>query len=197
MSPIQLHFLTLEKKCKDRDLTLIEIFDSFGPDGHYVIILFMILPFLQPIPMLGLSTPFGFLMGAISILAYLNKPPYLPQRWKNKKISSVMVLKITIGFEKIFNKISFIIHPRWPMFFTHPVRIFNTILIVANCIALALPIPIPFTNTLPAYAIFTMTLALLEDDGFLVLLSYLLSVLTVIYFVLITRGLESGLRVLF
>jgi hypothetical protein len=197
MSPIQLHFQTLERNCKDKDLTLSEVCNAFGPDGHYVLSLFMILPFLQPIPMIGLSTPFGFLIAAISILAYLKKPPYIPRRWKEKKISSVVILKITGGFEKIFNKISFFVHPRWPLFVSNPLRLFNTILIVINCILLALPLPIPFTNTLPAYAIFTMALAFLEEDGLLIFISYVISAATAVYFILIAKSLESALRALF
>lgn len=197
ISPLQEHLNVLEEECKKGDLTLAQLFQIFGNDSHYVLILFLILPFMQPIPLFGLSTPLGFLIAAVAWLAYVKRPPFVPIRWKQKVMPASVVLKIAHGFTTLFEKISFLIHPRWAFFLTGPFRSVNTFLVIFNCFLLALPLPVPFTNTGPACAIFCMALASLEDDGLFTLLSYLFSILTVIYFGLIARGVESGLRILF
>lgn len=197
MSPLQEHLLVLEEECKKGDVTLSRLFQVFGNDSHYVIILFLILPFLQPIPLFGLSTPLGFLIGAVAWLAFVKKPPFVPFRWKNKLMPKEVVLKIASGFTALFERISFLIHPRWGFTLQGPFRIINTLIVIWNCFLLALPLPVPFTNTGPACAIFCMALAFLEEDGLFVLLSYVFTILTMIYFGLIAGGVKSGLSILF
>lgn len=46
------------------------------------------------------------------------------------------------------------------------------ILLILNSILLALPLPIPFSNALPAWMIFFQALGHLEEDGFFIVLSY-------------------------
>lgn len=196
ISPLQEHLLVLEEECKKGDLTLSQLFQVFGNDSHYVIILFLVLPFLQPVPLFGLSTPFGFLISVVAWLSFIKKPPYVPNRWKQKLLPKEIVLKIAVGFTALFDKISFLIHPRWGFLIGGPFRAINTLIVIWNCFLLALPLPVPFTNTGPACAIFCMALAILEEDGLFILLSYLFSVLTVIYFALIAGGVKSGLSIL-
>jgi hypothetical protein len=51
--PLLDHLDALEARCEKGDLSLQDVLDTFGVDGHYVIIAFLIIPFLQPIPLLG------------------------------------------------------------------------------------------------------------------------------------------------
>lgn len=196
ISPLQAHLQVLEEECKSGDLTLSRLFQVFGNDSHYVIILFLILPFLQPIPLFGLSTPLGFLIAIVAWLAFVKKPPFVPLRWRQKLMPKEVILKIASGFTSLFDKISFLIHPRWGFLLDGPFRIVNTTIVIWNCFLLALPLPVPFTNTGPACVIFCMALASLEDDGLFVLLSYLFAILTIVYFGLIAGGLISGLGIL-
>jgi hypothetical protein len=50
-------------------------------------------------------------------------------------------------------------------------------------IILALPLPIPLTNLSAGWAIFLINLGLLESDGLFVILGYLISLATVIFFI--------------
>lgn len=196
--PFLTHISSLEAECKKsgdaNGLTLSKIFEIFGADGHYILMLIFILPFLQPVPMLGLSTPFGALIGLVAIFAYLKKPPFLPKMWKQLNISTPTVLKITEGAEKVFAKIKFLIHPRMRFLFKEPFLAFNCIMLCWNSFLLALPIPFPFTNTLPAFAIFSLALAYLEEDGLFVIFSYILSVATILYFATLAKAIELSLR---
>jgi hypothetical protein len=192
ISPFAKHLDEIEARCTTGEITLRDIFNIFGDDGHYLLIFFLILPFLQPVPLFGLSTPFGILISIVAVFAFKNKPPFIPQRWADKKLPRQTVLKIAEGAEKLFHKLSFILHPRWPTFFKHPLKIVSTILIVLNAILLALPLPIPFSNAFPAWMILFQALGHLEDDGFLILLSYIQTILCLLYFGLIAMGVDTG-----
>lgn len=194
--PLIDHLDEIEERCLKGDLSLQEIFDIFGADGHYVLITFLILPFLQPIPLIGLSTPFGILIISVVILAYLKKPPWLPTKWAQKKVSAKTVSKIAEGSEKIFAKLTKILHPRLKFLFQGPFRAVNMIVLALNAFLLALPLPIPFSNTIPAWAIALMALAYLEEDGIFAILSHLISLGCLFYFFSIAKGLEKGLEFL-
>lgn len=190
-----LHALTreIEKRSKSEDITIQEIVDVFGEDGHFLLILFFILPFLQPIPLFGLSTPFGLLISLIAVFFFLKKPPFVPKSWVNKKLSKKTVLKIAEGSEIFFKKLENILKPRVSVLFQGPFRTINTFLIVFNAVLLALPLPIPFSNAMPAWAILFQAIGFLERDGYLIIASYIQTVLTVVFFGLLTFGAAVGI----
>jgi hypothetical protein len=184
----------IEDQCGRGDPRLGDLVRIFGADGHYVLTLFLLIPFLQPVPLMGLSGPFGLFIGFISILAYLGYPPFLPKRWSQKSLPASTVLKIAEGSERVFEKIRFLIRSRWPLFFSGPFVALNTSVIVLNAILLALPLPIPFSNAIPAWGILFQTIAQLEDDGFFVALSYLQTLLCVVFFTLLAVGAATGME---
>lgn len=181
----------LEERCKHKDPTLKDIVEVFATDGHYVLILFLIIPFLQPIPLFGLSTPFGILIGMVAIFAYYKKSPWIPKVWGVKRLPSKTVSMVAEGSERIFEKLSFFFRPRWKTFLRGPFRSINTIVIVLSAFLLALPIPIPFSNAMPGWVILLQSLAHLEDDGALVLISYLQTIATLVFFFFISEGVKA------
>lgn len=195
-SPLLVHIEELERRTQNKEVTLAEIIEIFGIDGHFIFILFLILPFLQPIPLFGLSTPFGIIIALIALLYYLNQPPFIPQRWQNKSINKEILLKIADASEYFFKKLGHFFKPRWEFLFLNPFRSLNMGIIAFNAILLALPLPIPFSNALPAWAIFFQTLAYLEKDGLLIVISYLQALLSLIFFILLGLSALSGLNYL-
>lgn len=194
--PLLDHLDEIEAQCAQGEITLKTIFSIFGNDGHYVLIFFLILPFLQPIPLFGLSTPFGILIAIVSYLSYLKRPPFIPKRWELKRLPGPTVLKIAEGSERVFEKLACILHPRWKNFFKGPFRITNSILLILNAILLALPLPIPFSNAIPAWMILFQALGHLEEDGFFIVLSYIQTAICLIYFGLLAFGVSSGIEFL-
>ena len=53
---------------------------------------------------------------------------------------------------------------------------------------LALPLPIPFTNSVPAYFLIMNAIGNLEEDGLLISLSYLIAVAGIIFFYTLGLG---------
>jgi hypothetical protein len=190
------HLRDLRSTFGERDATLSQIFLHLGSQSHHLLMLFLILPFLQPIPLFGLSTPFGLLIAVVAYFAYRRKPPYLPQRWAEKSIPKESIHKLTEGAEKIFDKISFLIRPRWTHLFRGPFALLSTVLIIINAVLLALPLPVPFSNSFPAWVIFLQALSHIEEDGLFVILSYLQSVICFGYFALLGYGALAGVKML-
>lgn len=186
--PLLDHLDDLEARCKQGDITLGEVIKIFGADGHFVAISFLIIPFLQPIPLLGLSTPFGMAIAFFSVLAHVGRPPYLGKRLADLRLSANTVHRIASISETVFEKVTFFSHPRYPLLFRGIFRQLNLFVLVVNSVLLALPLPIPFSNAIPAWAVATHALAQLEEDGVFVVISYLQTVACLGYFLLIAKG---------
>lgn len=186
-SPILKHLKDIEKHTKSDGLNLLDLVSFFGEDGHFVFILFLIIPFVQPVPLFGLSTPFGLFIAVAAGFYALQKPPYVPKRWQThswctKKLNKEIVLKIIIGAEKVFLFLEKYLRPRFAFVFKNIFQSLNIFLIIIHAMLLALPLPIPFSNSIPAWVILLQALAHLEKDGLLVLISYGLSIVSVIFF---------------
>ena len=193
-NPILEHLDAIEEICLKGNPTLKEIFAVFGPAGHYVLILFLTLPFLQPIPLPGLSIPFGIMIAIVGLFAFLEKPPVVPKRWVTRRLPAKTVLMIVTGSERIFKKLAPILHPRLNFFTRGPFRTLNMILLVFNAILLALPLLFPFTNSMPSLVILLQVLGILEEDGLFIILSYVQAILCLGYFILLGLGAEVVLE---
>jgi hypothetical protein len=187
----------IEAICEVRDPSLQEILEIFGPNGHWILTGFMIIPFLQPVPMVGLSTPFGLGICVVSILYYRNRPPWLPSRITQKKLPAKTIDGIAQGAERLLEKISPWVYPRLKTMFESQFRFWNLIVVVTSAVLLALPIPIPFSNALPGWAIFFQALGHLERDGVFVILSYVQFLVCLTTFYLLGTGIKLGIQNLF
>jgi hypothetical protein len=67
--------------------------------------------------------------------------------------------------------------------------------ITALAVLMALPLPIPFTN-LAAYPILAFGFGILEDDGFMVALAYLLRLFCFSFFIALAWFGKTGLSML-
>ena len=179
----------LQAEAAHGDIKLRRIFDIMGEEGHSVLLMFLCLPYMQPIPIPGLSTPFGILMALIAIYLFLQRPPWLPKRFENLFISAKIVIKVSEMAERVWRKVSLIIKERWAFFHDNFVfKFLNLLVFVVNALLLALPLPIPFSNTLPAIAILLCAMGHTEKDGLFIGLSYLMSAACFAFFSAIVFG---------
>lgn len=179
----------LQEEASRGDLTLRRLFDLLGEEGHAMLMLFLCLPFLQPIPMPGLSTPLGLLIAVVAVFLYLDRAPWLPKKYENLTISREVILKVSNIAEKIWLRVSKIIRTRMTIFHDNSVfRILNLFVFVGNGVLLALPLPIPFSNTFPTIAIILSAVGHLERDGLFIFLSYFWCILVAGFFSSILAG---------
>lgn len=154
--------------------------------GRSLIIIFLSLPFCQPIQIPGLSTPFGIVIAFIGLRMAFGKRVWLPKRVLLKTISSTIIQKITKKSLRLINKMKHFIHPRLNWLCEHrAMKIINGLLIFFLGLFLAFPLPVPLTNLAAGWSIFLVSLGLLESDGIFVIAGYLVSLITIAFFILI------------
>ncbi|MFN7729219.1 MAG: exopolysaccharide biosynthesis protein [Bdellovibrio sp.] len=179
----------IHQKGRPNGLCLADLFEIFGNRSHSVVILLLSLPFIQPIPMLGLSTPMGLVMMAMGISLAVGIKPWLPQKAMRKHIEFETIDKVCGAFEKILGKTEHFVKPRYSAWVElRSVRIFNGILIALFAFLLALPLPVPFSNTVPAYFLILNAAGWLERDGLVLLGSYVIAIFGFAFFVGLVRG---------
>lgn len=150
------------------------------------------LPFCIPIQIPGLSTPFGILLVFLGVQIAFSQSTWWPDFILKKTIKSHVVTKLvtkTIGVVKFIQKFS---HKRLLLLTQNPIFLrLNGLLVSILSIMLALPLPIPLTNMLSAFPILCFGLGLLEDDGVMIIIAYILFLVYIGFF---TGLLIFGLR---
>ena len=177
------------------DLTLRDIFNILGEKGHLILILFLSVPFLQPVPLLGLSTPLGALIIIVGYFLLIQKPPWLPRRFADLVVAKSILHKTIEIILKIWKFLEKILAPRWPRLHdSHFFRVANFILVALSAFLLALPLPIPFSNTVPTIAIVLNTIGQLEEDGVVIFLSFIAFVVSISFFAGLGAGVYFGVE---
>lgn len=179
----------LQEEVKKGPLTLQRVLDILAEEGHGMVLLFLCLPFLQPIPLPGISTPLGLMMIIVGFLILRDQPAWVPKRFSHHVISSELLIKVSETAEKIWTYIAKIVKQRWSFLIDYRFfKALNFVVLTFNCVLLALPLPIPFSNTVPVIAIIAIAIANMEKDGFLVVFSYFWSVVVALFFAGLTAG---------
>ena len=157
-----------------RTLSLQFLLDIVGPKGHAFLCMFLCLPFMQPIPLPGLSTPFGISMAIVGVLLFRGRAPWVPKRFGKLTLESSIVLKICSGLERLLGRLEHLVKPRGQFICRQIwIRRLNGGLFFVLGILLSLPLPIPFSNNVPAIAIFLISWGMLEEDLVVIGLGYL------------------------
>ncbi len=178
--------ILLKVSQKHPTISIGEILKILSSKGRVLILIFLSLPFCQPLQIPGLSIPFGLVIAFIGFRMAFGKRIWLPKNVLLKTVPSATIQKIAQNSLKILTKMKHWIHPRFRWINKHrPVHVCNGLLIVLLGIFLALPLPIPLTNLLAGWAILLLSIGLLEEDGAFLLASYLVTFITIVFFILL------------
>ena len=189
--------LNIEKKSEPNGLTLKQLIDFFENRSHPLIILFLSLPFVQPLPLFGLSAILGGIIFLSGLLMIFQVKPWVPKQFHQKIIQKNLVQSCTSTLIKVLNRTEKYIKPRFTFLSTSlPAKIFNGLLIMLFAFLLALPLPIPFTNSVPAYFLIMNAVGSLEEDGLLIGLSYLVAIAGVVFFLTLGVGVAEIMQLL-
>jgi hypothetical protein len=163
--------------------TLAQIISILHGRGFDCFIVLLALPFCTPIPLPGLSVPFGIILMLFGARIAIRKKPWLPKRLMDREISAATLQKIIKAALKVAHFLEKLLHPRL-RFFKHwdSFSILNGIVIASAGFLLSLPLPpVPFTNGLPALAIVLVAAGMIEEDGGAIFCGYLTAILAWIY----------------
>lgn len=183
--------LLLEMSQKVDRISIGELLQILSGKSSSILLILLVLPFCLPIQIPGVSTPFGLMTMFVGFRMIFGKDLWLPKRLLTTTVSSKHLRMVARKGLVVINKMKRFITPRMVWIFYIPfIGIFDGILISVLGFLLALPLPIPFTNLAVAYPILILALALLEDDGALLIIGYVLSALAFGYFAFIFLSLN-------
>jgi hypothetical protein len=176
----QVLFDLMQSAPKD-GMTLRAIIHSLGERGLLMACLIFSLPSLLPIPLPGMSVPQGLVIMLIGLGIVLNRAPLLPERLLEYRLPHKILFQILEKGAQLFHRIEKLSYPRL-LGLTHGwVHGLNGILLVLGAAVLMAPLPIPFSNVLPAYGILLTAFGTLQRDGWMVVAGYVMYVLTIVY----------------
>lgn len=188
-------FQTIAHKAHPDGLTIEGTLATCGRRSHALCILIFSLPFAQPIPLLGLSTPLGLVIALFGIFLALDRQIWLPSWLLRQHLNGKIVVRCCQVMIKILNRTEKLIRPRFGTWLFHPgTRALNGFLIVIFSGLLALPLPIPMSNIVPAYFLILNAFGWLEEDGVVILISYGVGVIGLIFFVALALGAKEILQ---
>jgi len=165
-------------------LCLGEIVSHLKGRAYLLLIILLSLPFLTPIPLPGLSTPFGALIALIALRLSLGQKPWIPQWIQRRQVPQNLFIKVLSITTRIVAWLERFLRPRqtWVAEGAVP-RAAHCVLMFIAALVLLLPLPIPLTNSFPAWTILLAAGGLLERDGVAILASYVVFAIGVLYFV--------------
>ncbi len=173
----------LETLFAERAVRLDEVILVLQGRAYLLLLVLLALPFCTPIPLPGLSTPFGFVVALIGLRLALGMKPWLPQRLLKTELPPGFfgkLIKFTRRLVGVFEKL---LRPRVLVLTnTEVLRRLHALAVCIAGVALLLPLPIPLTNTFPAWAILLIACGLLERDGLFVLAGHGMFTAGVAYF---------------
>ncbi len=165
-------------------LTLNLLIERTERRGLFLVLILLSLPFITPIPLPGLSNVIGFVILLLAIRLALRMPPYLPRFVGERKLSPERMHKVLQASVRFLRFMEKWVKPRRTDWLTWRAAQFgNALLLALMAFVLFLPIPpiVPFSNSLPSYAIILMAASMMEEDGLMIWLAYGVCLATLAY----------------
>lgn len=171
-------------------ITLRALMESIGEQGLLLLCAVLSLPFLIPVSIPGVSTVFGLGIILLGVAVTLNRLPWLPRKILDREIETARLrpaLEKGIG---IVARIDRHVRPRLGVLTRNAVmdRVNGFMLVFCGLLLMAPFGFVPFSNTLPAVAILLLCFGMIQRDGLFILLGYVMTAATLIYFGVLAYG---------
>lgn len=165
-------------------VTLRRLLVLVGEHGMLFLCALLTIPFLIPVSIPGVSTVFGAAIILISLGITMNRLPWLPDRLMDRELDAVKLSGILRRGADVVAKVEAYIRPRMGGITDGAVagRVNGLALIFSGVLLMAPLGLIPFSNTLPAFAILLLAVGMSQRDGLVVIAGYAMIVASVVYF---------------
>jgi hypothetical protein len=165
------------------ELTLGGLMDELQGRVYTLLLLVLALPMCQPVPLPGLSTPFGVAIALLGLRFALSQRPWMPKRLLATKLSGNFFPAVMRGGARVLGIFEKLLHPRMTGIFEFGQMRFLAGTVVCLCgLLLLLPLPIPGTNMLPALTVILTAAAFSERDGYCLIAAGVAFLLTLAFF---------------
>ncbi len=167
----------------ERPVTLREIIAVTKARAYTLLLVLLALPFCQPIPLPGLSTPLGALIALIGLRLSLRARPWLPARLLDAPVAAKKVEAVLRGSLKLARGLEVFLRPRLCVLVDYVVlhHFYGAMICICGVLML-LPLPIPFTNMVPAWTVLFLAAALMERDGHFIVAGTVMFAATLAFF---------------
>lgn len=182
-------------RAEGRDMPLGEIVDSIPHRGHVLMIVLFSFPMSLPISPPFLGGVFGMVLTFLSFYLVIGKKPWMPHYLHHKPVSYRVLEKTIEKLSWVMRYLEILLKPRL-LFMTKDERLWRLhggfLLFMSMILALPIPMPAPFTNSVAALPIFLTSLGMLERDGRMIIIGYCSTLLCIGYYLaLILLGREA------
>jgi hypothetical protein len=182
-------------RAEGRDMPLGEIVASIPHRGPVLMIVLFSFPMSLPISPPFLGGVFGMVLTFLSFYLVMGQKPWMPQFLHNKPVSYRVLEKTIAKLTWAMRYLEIVLKPRL-LFMTKDERVWRIhgsfLLFMSIVLALPIPMPAPFTNSVAALPIFLTSLGMLECDGRMIIIGYCSTLLCVAYYAaLILLGKEA------
>jgi hypothetical protein len=181
--------VALEKKSREQSINLGDVIFLLDERAHTFLLLLLSLPFVQPIPLPGLSTPFGVAIALLGISFLVGQKPWMPRRLLKTQLPEIFLAPALEGMRRLARIMEVLLRPRMLFLATNPTmqRLEGVCILVCG-VLLSLPLPIPFSNMLPAITVITFACSTLGKDGLFYTGGIFCFAITVAFFAVIGFG---------
>jgi len=168
---------------EERSVRLREVLEVTQGRGYTMLLILLAIPFCTPIPLPGFSAPFGLMIALIGFRLALVQKPWLPERLLARELPPKFFSRVLRAARKLAAWLEKILKPRlrrvleWVV-----VRHLMGVMILVCGLLMVLPLPVPFSNGLPAFTVLLLAAAMLEEDGYMAIAGALMFTLTAIFF---------------
>jgi hypothetical protein len=177
------------------DVSFADVFQRIGDRGFGLLLVILALPSALPLPAAGYSTPFGIILAILALqMIFGRKSPWIPE-WAGKhKLSGGFIEKMLGMSAKFFGYLEVFVRPRMRWVGSRAgLPIMGVLVLIMACLMI---LPIPLTNTFPAFVIFLIGVGLTEEDGLFCLGASALATVSValygyVIYLFITFGVEG------
>jgi hypothetical protein len=179
----------IAERCRTADVTVGELTQTLKGSPYLILMALLSLPFLTPIPMMGLSTPIGFLFVLFGLRLTFGQKPHVPRCLRTMRLPRNFFPALLKAASSFLRAIETFSRPRWGVFFRAGFlyHLYGLMILIMALLLLP-PLPIPYTNFFPALTLVLLSLALMERDGLLLLLGIGVFILTLVFFGFLAWG---------
>ncbi len=177
-------------------VTYQDVLQSLGDSAFGLVLLFFSLPSALPLASIpSISVIFSIPILLFSVQMILGrKTLWLPLILAKRTISQQALMKVSRTSLPYLVKINHLLKPRWRFMTSRIMEIVNGMVIF--CLALLLMLPIPFSNFFFAGLLILFSLGIIENDGVVIFVAYLGTVVYLSFIYLIVVAVIKHLLLL-
>jgi hypothetical protein len=173
----------------ERSVRVREVLAVLHKRGYTVLLILLAFPFCTPVPLPGVSIPFGVVIAFIGLRLALGQKPWLPARLLDTELPPKFFPRLLGATRRLVRFLEYFLRPRFGGVLRWPVaRQLVGVMIMVCGLLMILPFPLPFSNGLPAMTVLLLASAMLEEDGCAAVAGGAMFVLSLAYFAAIFWG---------